>query len=70
MDAHQRFVMAGDMLVGARSGDGATEPPLRSMISDFEASIGAACKDAGEELQIKVAEVATVLYASSVDYKP
>lgn len=70
MDDHQRFVMASDMLAGARTSDGAGELAPEQMQRSFQAAIDGVCQAEGREIAMKVSEVAAFLYVGSSDFKP
>jgi hypothetical protein len=68
MNDHQRFVMAGDMLLAAHQQDkpGAPIPP-DVQINTFKDGIGTICEDAGP---VKVTEIGATLYTMADDLKP
>jgi hypothetical protein len=71
MSAHERFVMAADMLLGAHRRENADAAiPSDILVTRFEMGIGGACADAGEQSGIKVSEVAALLYTMSNDLGP
>lgn len=71
MTPHERFVMAADLLLSVyRREQADAEIPSDILVSRFETGIGGACADAGEQLGIKVAEVAALLYTMSNDLGP
>lgn len=70
MDDHQRFVMAGDMLLTLWQNEGADAFPEDSVITAFAQGISNACKGAGVTLKLKVPEVAVLLYNIADDIQP
>lgn len=71
MDDHQQFVMAADMLLGAQRDDQPDAPiPPDRQIQKFLDAIDGTCVGAGEQLGVKVTEVAASLYLMSNDLGP
>lgn len=70
MNDHERFVMAGDMLLGARKGDGDGSLPSDALIGEFQDAIQNVCANEGGELGVKVAETAASIYVLADDLKP
>lgn len=74
MDDHQKFVMAGDMLLSAQKKDKPDATvPADSTINNFAADIGADCADTTGALsadQKDIPTIAAVVYLSSSAYKP
>lgn len=70
MDDHERFVMSGDILVSLWRDAGSEAFPEDPVIETYANGIGTACKGAGEDLELKVTEVAVLLYNTATDIKP
>lgn len=71
MDAHERFVMAGDMLMGAQGTDVPNPPlPPDRQINAMRDGIHDVCSDSGYQLAMRVTELATTLYLLADDLKP
>ena len=70
MNEQQRFVMAGDMLLAARKGDGDASLPPDALINKFQDAIQNVCANEGGKLGVKVAETAAAIYQLAADLKP
>ncbi|MCD2461963.1 hypothetical protein MBT42_00120 [Streptomyces sp. MBT42] len=67
LDDHQRWVLAADMLSGARKVDGATDLPEDTEVERFRQDMTTAC---GAEATAKTTEVGATLYMLDSTYKP
>ncbi|MFB8083703.1 hypothetical protein [Streptomyces sp. NPDC056013] len=67
LDDHQRWVLAADMLSGARSADGATDLPEDTEVERFRQDMATACE---AEATAKTTEVGATLYMLDATYKP
>lgn len=67
MNAHERWAMAADMLLGARKADGAIGLPADSEVTRFQQDMATACQGS---LQLEVTEVAATIYLLDHTYAP
>ncbi|MBP2583019.1 hypothetical protein J3A78_003497 [Streptomyces sp. PvR006] len=67
LDEHQQWVLAADMLSGARSADGATDLPEDTAVDRFQQDMATACE---AEATAKTTEVGATLYMLDTTYKP
>lgn len=67
MDDHQRWVLAADMLSGARKTDGATDLPADSDVDRFQQDIATACEPIATA---KTTEIGVSIYLMDATYKP
>lgn len=67
MDDHQRWVLAADMLSGARKTDGATDLPADSEVDRFQQDIATACEPIATA---KTTEIGVSIYLMDASYKP
>ncbi|MFF7966743.1 hypothetical protein ACFZC3_15425 [Streptomyces sp. NPDC007903] len=67
MNAHERWAMAADMLLGARKADGATGLPADSEVTRFQEDMATACQGSS---QLEVTEVGATIYLLDHSYAP
>ncbi|WP_432114030.1 hypothetical protein [Streptomyces sp. S1] len=67
LDDHQQWVLAADMLSGARKVDGATDLPEDTDVDRFQQDMATACQ---AEATSKTTEVGATLYMLDPTYKP
>ncbi|MFE7509738.1 hypothetical protein ACFU8I_00630 [Streptomyces sp. NPDC057540] len=67
LDAHQQWVLAADMLTGARKVDGATVLPDDTDVDRFRQDITTACE---AQATAMTTEVGATLYLLDPSYKP
>ncbi|MET7648358.1 hypothetical protein ABZS83_33000 [Streptomyces sp. NPDC005426] len=67
MDDHQRWVLAADMLSGARKTDGAAGLPADSEVDRFQQDIATACEPIATA---KTTEIGVSIYLTDATYKP
>ncbi|MFE9432864.1 HdeA/HdeB family chaperone [Streptomyces sp. NPDC006640] len=67
MTDRQRWVMAADMLTGARKVDGGSTVPADAVVTRFKGQLATACQG---ETSTLANEVAVVLYQMDSSYQP
>ncbi|MFD6474394.1 hypothetical protein ACFWEH_12950 [Streptomyces anulatus] len=67
LNQHQRWVLAADMLSGARKADGTSTLPDDTDVDRFQQDMANACK---AEATAKTTEVGATLYTLDPTYKP
>ncbi|MET8658164.1 hypothetical protein [Streptomyces griseus] len=67
MTQRQRWVLAADMLTGARKADGANTLPADADVDRFQQGMATACE---AEATTKTTEIGATLYALDPTYKP
>lgn len=70
MDAHERRVAAGDMLLAARKRDGDASVPPLALMQSFHEEVDLVCRNQGYQVEAKINEVAAFIYLYDERYQP